>query len=390
MQHSLRTSKSLFPFLYTCIIHLDPSKELIQENKEFMKLIGFFGGGQAPRLNMRIVHLLFVLDFLTSYILKRYVLMHGLLTSQTDSPEEGMQQMQKLGKEFEKAFLCHRPVSTPKLEDKEDFSKKDSKDNHSSKANSENVPGKPRIKLYKPKGNISPKKENRNDESQENLIGFNELRNSDLLQGSSLLKSIELGKLDYNTSEDVTALMNSSFLATTLEALKFKKNKLYKLEQSPESVKEQMDDLTVKKDSARDLKQQIVGNLYRYYDSKASYPKEYLGEGSSRSGSNDKREPNSPDSFNEVVEDINMSHNSLQEKSNEIVPETNEHESILRNSEQNQDLKNQENHMIESGTDSKKEAISFNLTKNLEMENQPSGLSLNKGNHSREEDSSLM
>lgn len=192
IQHSMRTKRSLFPFLYTCVMHLDPRPALIEECRKFVKLAEFFGSPQAPKLEVKTVHLLFMLDFLTGLVLRRLYLVHVLVVR----ADRGKTHDQ-LDEEF-KAFK-------DELRTRGEFTEK----------------GKNRI--YKPRRESARNTANGAHDPRPTLIGFDELQNSELLQGSSLLKSMEEGKGSYETSEEVTALMNSSFLVNTLEALKKRK-----------------------------------------------------------------------------------------------------------------------------------------------------------------------
>jgi hypothetical protein len=137
------------------------------------------------------------------------------------------------------------------------------------------------VKIYQPR-NDSGKKQGSDGELQPTLIGFNELENSELLQGSSLLKSLNNSRTNYNTSEDVNALMDSSFLVNTIEAMKeMKEKKKQRVKLTGDTPKNQGRGFSkrklIKKETEEDrrstlgnLKKQIVGNLYQYYDSKNS------------------------------------------------------------------------------------------------------------------------
>jgi hypothetical protein len=195
IQHSMRTNKSLFPFLYTCIMHMDPNPILIEECRKFVKLAEFFGTSEAPKLEVKIVHLLFMLDFVTGLILRRFYLVHKLVMKSGNN--EGYKNIDKDFQGFKNEIG--------------------------------GTSGQNKDKLYQPRHG-SGRKSNEIEELKPTLIGFNELQDSELLQGSSLLKSINNSKNQYNTSEEVNALMDSSFLVNTLEALKRKKESEKKIQ----------------------------------------------------------------------------------------------------------------------------------------------------------------
>ena len=173
-------------------MHMDPNPLLIEECRKFVKLAEFFGTSEAPKLEVKIVHLLFMLDFVTGLILRRFYLVHKLVMRSGNTEEN-----EEVGLGFEKF--------------KNELGSGNKKD-----------------KLYQPKHD-SGKKGNERHGMKPTLIGFNELQDSELLQGSSLLKSINNSKNNYDTSEEVNALMNSSFLVNTLEALKKKKQSEQKI-----------------------------------------------------------------------------------------------------------------------------------------------------------------
>ena len=186
VQHSLRTKKPLFPFLYTCIMHLDPNPNLVEECRKFVKMVEFFGTSEAPKLQVRIVHLLFMLDFVTGLVLRRFYLLHVLMVKSGEQT--------KTFEELDQEFKGFKKMIGEK---------------------------KKKTKIYQPREGSGKKGEN---EENPTLIGFNELKDSELLQGSSLLKSMNNSRNDYKSS-DVNALMDSSFLVNTLEALREKKVK---------------------------------------------------------------------------------------------------------------------------------------------------------------------
>lgn len=192
VQHSMRTKRALFPFLYTCVMHIDPRPELIDECRKFVKLAEFFGTPEAPKLEVKTVHLLFMLDFLTGLVLRRLYLVHVLVVR----ADRG-----KTHDELDEEFKAFKKELGRRVESAE----------------------KEKSRIYKPRRESARDRENGGHEPRPTLIGFDELQNSELLQGSSLLKSMEEGKGLYETSEEVTALMNSSFLVNTLDQLKKRK-----------------------------------------------------------------------------------------------------------------------------------------------------------------------
>ena len=212
---------------------------LIEECRKFVRLVEFFGTPKAPKLEVRIVHLLFMLDYVTGLILRRYYFLHSLVLKAGDDS--------KTQEDIDREFLGF----------KDELRKR-----------GKSVKGK----IYQPKHD-SAKKMVLGEDVQPTLIGFNELENSELLQGSSLLKSLNNSRNDYSTHEDVNALMDSSFLVNTIEAMKDLKQKRQSKNQTKNIKKEGIinkdpDEESDQRNTLGSLKKQIVGNLYQYYDSK--------------------------------------------------------------------------------------------------------------------------
>ena len=80
-KHLLRTNKELFPFLYSCLMHYQSNENVLKECELFKHLVSYFATPQAPKLTVRVVHLLFVVDFFASIILNRYRLVDSVVTN---------------------------------------------------------------------------------------------------------------------------------------------------------------------------------------------------------------------------------------------------------------------------------------------------------------------